>query len=61
MIGSGTFGEVWRERCISGSQTGALRAVKYISKRQTQFSKSSSRELRALVTFSDVNKPEVRS
>ncbi|KAI3320714.1 kinase-like domain-containing protein [Xylariaceae sp. AK1471] len=51
-LGSGTFGDVSQELCISASSQNAVRAVKRISKRQAHFSQSSKRELEALITFS---------
>ncbi len=59
-LGSGSFGDVWQERCVSGRSADAVRAVKSISKRQVGFDKMSRRELEALITFSDTQVPEVR-
>ncbi|KAI1111773.1 kinase-like domain-containing protein [Nemania sp. NC0429] len=56
-LGSGTFGDVSQEQCLSASSQNAVRAVKRISKRQAQFSQSSRRELEALITFSDTRQP----
>ncbi|KAJ5662462.1 uncharacterized protein N7477_010078 [Penicillium maclennaniae] len=60
VIGSGSFGEVWRERCVSGLSEGALRAVKRIRVQQSNFSEMSRRELDALTAFSDPNFPEYK-
>ncbi|KAI1125457.1 kinase-like domain-containing protein [Nemania abortiva] len=57
-LGSGTFGDVSQEQCVSASSQNEVRAVKRISKRQAHFSLSSRRELEALVTFSDTRQPE---
>jgi hypothetical protein len=56
VLGSGTYGDVSKEICISGATTQAVRAVKQISKRHIQLS---NRELAALIKFSDPNVPEV--
>ncbi|KAF2791276.1 kinase-like protein, partial [Melanomma pulvis-pyrius CBS 109.77] len=53
-LGRGTFGDVWKEVCVS-EQPGAVRAVKRIDKRQLR---SSDRELTALITFSNSQYPE---
>src|SRR5436190_12724054 len=57
-LGSGSFGDVSQEQCMSASSRNAIRAVKRISKRQAHFSKSSRRELEALVTFSDTRQSQ---
>ncbi|KAI0410301.1 kinase-like domain-containing protein [Xylaria grammica] len=57
-LGSGTFGDVSQEQCVSALSQGAVRAVKRISKRQAHFLQSSKRELEALITFSDTNHPQ---
>ncbi|QMW44319.1 hypothetical protein G4B11_007739 [Aspergillus flavus] len=51
-LGSGSFGEVWQERCTSGPSPSSFRAVKHLQKRQAKFLEMSQRELNALVTFS---------
>ncbi|KAI0440564.1 kinase-like domain-containing protein [Xylaria telfairii] len=57
-LGSGTFGDVSQERCVSASSQNTVRAVKRINKRQAHFSQSSRRELEALITFSDTSQPQ---
>ncbi|EGO57475.1 hypothetical protein NEUTE1DRAFT_41361 [Neurospora tetrasperma FGSC 2508] len=57
LLGEGTFGEVYKEKCEHGFFPGKLRAVKRISKEQAGFLKSSQRELQALATFSKKNDP----
>jgi serine/threonine protein kinase len=59
LIGNGTFGDVWQERCVSGTSQNAIRAVKHLHKRQSKFLEMSRRELDALVTFSDPDTLEV--
>ncbi|KAH8703900.1 kinase-like domain-containing protein [Talaromyces proteolyticus] len=51
-LGSGSFGDVWQERCTSGPSQNGVRAVKHLHKRQTKFLEMSQRELDALDTFS---------
>lgn len=58
-LGSGTFGDVWQEQCLSGPSKKDVRAVKRLDKRQARFSEMSRRELEALTTFSNSNIPEV--
>lgn len=59
LIGNGSFGDVWQERCVSGPSQNAIRAVKHLRKRQSKFLEMSRRELDALVTFSDSGALEV--
>ena len=60
-LGSGSFGVVWKEKCISHSSSSPalVRAVKRISKEQAVLTQSSVRELKALITFSDISVPQV--
>lgn len=55
-VGHGAAGAVWRERCVSGASRNALRAVKYLHRRQVKMSRQ---ELYALVIFSDPQATEV--
>jgi serine/threonine protein kinase len=57
-LGGGSFGVVYKEECLLGPTQNAVRAVKHIPKWQRSFSKSSQRELEALITFSDAHVPE---
>lgn len=56
-IGTGQFGQVWREICVSGPSQDATRAVKCVLK--TKAKEMSTRQLKALVTFSDPDVTEV--
>ncbi|KAK3956845.1 kinase-like protein [Pseudoneurospora amorphoporcata] len=60
LLGRGTYGEVWKEECLSGtsSSPSLVRAVKHISK-QFNFDKASKREIEALATFSRINMVKV--
>ncbi|KAL3475998.1 kinase-like domain-containing protein [Aspergillus californicus] len=51
-LGSGSFGDVWQERCTAGPSQNAVRAVKQLHKRHTKFLEMSQREIEALITFS---------
>ncbi|KAJ6032545.1 hypothetical protein N7540_003277 [Penicillium herquei] len=56
-LGSGSYGVVCQELCLSGRSKNSMRAVKHVLKRQ-MFSET-RRELDALVTFSNSEFPEV--
>lgn len=56
-LGSGNYGVVCQELCLSGRSKNSMRAVKHVLKRQ-MFSEM-RRELNALVTFSNSEFPEV--
>jgi hypothetical protein len=58
-LGHGTYGEVWKETCISGRSLNSVRAVKRISQHHLRYLKSFERELDALITFSDRRVPQV--
>jgi|SRR5579871_6579954 len=51
-IGGGGFGSVWLEKCTSGKQEGAVRAVKKIAVRQINRDAVYIRELEAITKFS---------
>ncbi|VUC24930.1 unnamed protein product [Clonostachys rosea] len=54
-LGSGAFGRVWLEKCLTGDDIGKLRAVKEITKLQRQSRSSEidyNRELEAIAKFS---------
>lgn len=55
-LGSGGFGDVCQELCVSGRSKNSMRAVKHVLKGQMS---DIRRELVALVTFSNSNIPEV--
>ena len=53
LLGAGSSGEVWLERCIAGSKSGSLRAVKSITKQKSGSPPIDySRELEAIAKFS---------
>ena len=52
MLGSGSFGIVWLERCIQGNSEGKVRAVKKFRKLE---SSDYYRELEAIALFSHSN------
>jgi len=51
-LGSGSFGTVWLEKCVEGSQESQCRAVKGIRKRVTGSVAECRRELEAIFKFS---------
>lgn len=55
-LGSGSFGVVWKETCVSGRPLRSVRAVKRVEKRQLGYG---DRELKALIEFSNPKRPEV--
>ncbi|KAI0201399.1 kinase-like domain-containing protein [Astrocystis sublimbata] len=57
-LGSGTFGDVLQERCVSTLSRNKVRAVKRVSKRPDHPSLPSRREIEALITFSDTAQPQ---
>ncbi|KAJ5669752.1 kinase-like domain-containing protein [Penicillium macrosclerotiorum] len=59
-LGSGSFGDVWQETCLSGPSQNAVRAVKCLGKRQAKFTEMSRRELEALITFSNSDIPKYK-
>ncbi len=53
VLGRGTFGVVWLEKCATGPSLGKLRAVKEIIKQTASASATAySRELEAIAKFS---------
>lgn len=57
-LGSGTYGRVRVEECISGPSKGRCRAVKEVQRAQIRGS-NWKRELEALATFSDPSQETV--
>jgi hypothetical protein len=52
-LGSGSYGVVWLEKCMSGPNSGDLRAVKQIRKSEAGLSHNNyHRELEAIAKFS---------
>ncbi len=52
VLGRGSFGVVWLERCTDGSCSGEVRAVKEIVKGPANISADYNRELEAIAKFS---------
>jgi serine/threonine protein kinase len=52
LLGRGSYGQVWLEKCTSSNKTGKLRAVKEIRKEPNSNAIEYDRELEAVAKFS---------